>query len=73
MNRGMHAEMSPFGPGVSPQNKCEDGLDVSYGDYEPTCKPPCGVEGTPSCLDASALPCLHEYMPQLHACLMMRR
>jgi hypothetical protein len=46
---------------VVPQ-KCDDGLGLSYEDYELTCQPPCGVVGTPSCLDTSALSYLHEYM-----------
>jgi hypothetical protein len=66
----IHAETSPFGPGIISSAKCNNGLDVSYGDYEITCQPECGVVGTPSCLEARALSCLHEYIHELHACLM---
>jgi hypothetical protein len=50
----MRAEISPFGPLKLVAHQCNDGLGFARKDNEVTCQRPCGVTGTPSCLDASA-------------------
>jgi hypothetical protein len=54
----MRAETFLLGSLKLVTHQCDDGLGFARKDHEVTCQRPCGVTGTPSCLEASAQPCL---------------